>query len=660
MKRAACLLSLSLVGLVWSGCSKKEATEYVAGVSTQVKVPRDLKAVRLSVSIGGVRTFCRAYRAYDGKVLLPKSLGSYALNDPAQSGPITFQIIGLSDALAEGDELDDLACGDKVGGDNKSVRILRRSRQPYVPDEILFLPMPLKYSCFDKDCPDEQTCKGNVCVDALNTLKLPKFRDDLVDGSGADCFSITQCLAAALPALPVTLDDCTFAVAGTKDAPPPLPGVPNPFAGAPTGDGVNVEVTYDGGYVTEVLDKDPDEGFSIPDPNHPQQFRLAPGLCALYKGGEKSGKRITAVRASATCRPKVITQTICQDDQLAAMGVDKDGLSPASTVPDGCKTFELLPPKTALAVVIDDTQEHHKFFDDDPNAIINGQSKIKFAVSLAFADPAFNRADFTLLYTSGPLAPTCAAPTDTTPAIPLESARTAAPKISTSIDAHKTMLAASSEPRYEEGLKRAYDAISANPDYFARAVIVIGERWANSCGGVGDKATDRASAAKLSASKIQTYTFDFASADNDTQAQIDASALAVAGGSPDNYADARKDALAAKETFQKVVDQLATCAYDNEPSLKDGVDKLGYNNPVSGQFVGIDAAPVGSCPTGQESVNGWGRSPDGKHIFLCGKACTDYRQTLRDASLITNAYGKPNPAMPMFGWAAACAPALKK
>ena len=75
--------------LVWSGCDAKKQTEYVAGVSTQVQVPRDLKSIRIDVSVGGVVQFCRGYRAYDGKVILPKSLGELPSQGTPGPEPIT-------------------------------------------------------------------------------------------------------------------------------------------------------------------------------------------------------------------------------------------------------------------------------------------------------------------------------------------------------------------------------------------------------------------------------------------------------------------------------------------------------------------------------------------------------------------------------------------
>src|SRR5262245_19604657 len=96
VRRTMILGGCLAAAVVWSGCEGKRATEYVTGISTQVSVPRDLKAVRVEVSIGGEPQFCRGYRVYDGKVQLPRSLGTFASTEGAiTGGPVTFTIVGL-------------------------------------------------------------------------------------------------------------------------------------------------------------------------------------------------------------------------------------------------------------------------------------------------------------------------------------------------------------------------------------------------------------------------------------------------------------------------------------------------------------------------------------------------------------------------------------
>ena len=98
-RSALTLGAFAATALVWSGCEAKKQTEYVAGVSTQVQVPRDLKAIRVDVSVGGVVQFCRGYRVYDGKVQLPRSLGEFPSQGKPGPDPITVTVSGFTEEL---------------------------------------------------------------------------------------------------------------------------------------------------------------------------------------------------------------------------------------------------------------------------------------------------------------------------------------------------------------------------------------------------------------------------------------------------------------------------------------------------------------------------------------------------------------------------------
>ena len=100
-RSALTLGAVAATALVWSGCEAKKQTEYVAGVSTQVQVPRDLKAIRVDVSVGGVVQFCRGYRVYDGKVQLPRSLGEFPSQGKPGPDPITVTVSGFTEDFSE-------------------------------------------------------------------------------------------------------------------------------------------------------------------------------------------------------------------------------------------------------------------------------------------------------------------------------------------------------------------------------------------------------------------------------------------------------------------------------------------------------------------------------------------------------------------------------
>jgi len=688
--------------VVWSGCEAKQATEYVTGISTQVSVPRDLKAVRVEVTVGGVPQFCQGYRVYDGKVQLPRSLGTYAATDRAiTSGPITYTISGVTDSDIDNDWFG--VCGRPQVGEN-NVRILRRSRQPYIRDEILFLPMPLKYSCYDKACGEEETCKGGKCVSATLSdaaiKALPQYSPDLVDGTGGGCFSTQLCLGAAAPAILVDADTCEYAVANTESAPPPIdpladpfrPGcdapsecasqtctITNPSAVAPDKkgrceplppgtpwEGTNVEVVYDGGLNREILDLDLEEGFSFTDPTKPQRFKLAPGLCEMVKGVDDQGvptlHRITAVRASGTCQAKRLAQPFCASDAMAQMGLNPDGTAANPNPPNACGSVELKPPRAALMVVVDNTQPHAAFFNAE---------QIQ-AVELPLKDPAFEQTDIGLVY--APVSDGgCAA--NAVPVIPLEPSRTVRKKL---IDnflgfASDPGLLVPGSPSYEGALASSYAALSALPNttHFKRAVVVIGNRDFNAeqCGAIPGAPADLAQAARTApvdpTKPINTYVIQLAKTDPSKPLDQDVLdpglvPLVVAGSPTPPNPDARGTKKNAKDSFQQVINSLATCVYDvpSTATVPAAEDTVSFSNPLLGTTTKIP--PNASCTAEGVPGVGWGfgtdAPPGAKRIHLCADSCAEYRNTLAQASDFALIYQQPPIAVPVFAHKQGCEP----
>jgi hypothetical protein len=649
MKRRALGLSL-LAGtaLIWSGCEGKKATEYVAGISTQVQVPKDLKTIRVDVNVGGVPVFCRAYKVYEGRVQLPRSLGSYPSEGARLGEPITVSVVGYTKDILDPDIDAELQCLSPVKP-GTTARILRRSRQPYVKDSILFLPMALRFSCFDKDCEttgQDKTCKAGRCVDALNTDKLPIFDEDLLDGTGSNCFDASGCFAAAAPAVVVDPKDCTYALPNTPSAPSVLEGLPpNPFP--KSGDGVNVAIVYDGGYGKEVLDKDDAEGFLVPDPNKPQQFRLAPGLCDMVRGVDPDGNdtphRITGVFASGTCQAKGKYQPLCKDDMMLAMGLDPEGITPNQPAEE-CKPVGLKPPTSSLLLLADNTANSQNFFDDVGGA----------AVSLA--DPAFEKTQLGLMFYPG--TGSCGgSPRTFTADVPFELARNAQSKVISAFTTAFAALRPLGTPNDLDGaLKDAYALLQARPNDYRRAVLLLGNRSFDqtTCGGSSPSAL----AAAAFAAPTSTKTFVVMLTGNTDAAAPDpvpsANVLAQAGGTAGVY-DARlkSQQAEANRAFRDVVNELATCVYDAPAGAVPADAILSYSDPVANRTYTI--APDAACTGASAGGNGWGRDGTGR-IFVCGQACTDYRNVLQTASAYNLQYLKPALAVPMFAHKSACKP----
>src|SRR5580700_1619391 len=310
------------------GCSPTKPTELVPGVSTQIQVPRDLAGIRIDLLANGAQVFCQTYSAYQGVVTLPSTLGVIAGQSPETI--VTVTIGGYDESGVSGSVYSDCT-QDQVVDDTKpeSPRLLRRSVQTYVAEHILYLPMPLSYSCFDANCAamgPNFGCKGAQCVadpsnPAAAAQKLVDFTPSLIDGTDI-CFSPKECFPPSLP-------DAAWvpAVADASDAANCTYGLgPN----APMGTGLNVRVFYEeqsaessatGPVVTvlnsgevEILDEDPVEGFTVlpalAGAGQRARFQLAPGLCTLVQNFIKPPTppsrfiAITDVQVSPLCPPK--------------------------------------------------------------------------------------------------------------------------------------------------------------------------------------------------------------------------------------------------------------------------------------------------------------------------------------------------------------------
>lgn len=718
--RHAVILSTGLgAAIIAAGCQGKEVTEYVAGVSTQVTVPRDLKTVRVDVSIGGVLQFCRGYKVYNGKVLLPSSLGTFATNtsDNNLAQPITYTIAGLTEENVESDILANCsAVSAQVNSDR--VRILRKSRQPYIKDEVLFLPMPLKYACYDKACPPdsngiEMTCKGGKCV-PLKELSAdearatyPRYSPELVDGTGSTCFSTKLCMGARAPAIAVDTNTCTFAVPNTSSAPPLFPGAKDPFNGAPSsGPGINVEVVYDGGLVSEVLDLEPEDGFIVPDATK-QVFRLSDGLCQLYKGYEFKvdaqgnvlrdakgvplpepaldsqgnplkdayGKpvpkptphRISLVRASGTCQPKKPAQPICAADALQAMGLDLNGVTPTPAPDAVCQATEVKPPSAALIVVADSTSSHQAFYDGIKKNTVDlndPESSIRPAVKAALSDPAFQKTDIGLMYSPPLSSPGDGCGTSAALEVPLGPALSTRDPILDNLSAANPT---ATNVGIEGALQRAYAELRkpTYDNYFRRAVLVISNGQltvAAAPQGCGDAATSPSSlaqAASTDAKPIQTYVMQLTKNDKSGAEQLDPEASVLAGSGATGAASYKSDQAADK--FREVVNSLASCVYDVDASLniKDE-DKLSFADPLTGTSfkVAHQAGCVLDAPADPNGQEGWERgavTPEGKQrVFFCPKTCNSYRDILKSAAQFSTLYLQDPLPVPVIAFKAAC------
>jgi hypothetical protein len=608
----------------WAGCSPETPTEIVAGVSTQLQVPKYLKTVGVVVRLGGRLIFCESYAVHDGTVTLPSTIGAAPPSDAdsAPTDPVTVQVLGFQDDQPNFST----DCVVSPNGEDDQVLVLRRRRLPYVDGRIVYLPMKLKESCLNVQCGDDQTCIGGVCEDAaIDPAILPDYRDSLIFGNTNTCFSVERCLPE--PRLPVALenlDDCTFRVLLPEGVPAPEPG------------NLNVQIIYRT-LGTEVLDLDDKEGFILHDPDDSLTFRLAPNLC---ESNFKAGK-IIAVSAAAFCPPKLEFQPICTADLKeiqAGINIFNQGFEGQCVTDAPLKQTE-----SALYVLLDSSKAMGEFY---------GPDGLQFALETTLKNPIAARTQIGF----SPLPdPGC-------------SANFAMPLIAFSdVSAVRQPIAAfvgdTSNVRNDDpilgldnAMTGAYSALAAltpseSAQFNRRALVVIGNRdLLQSCG--AEPATLAANALSDPNNSIHTYVVALEAPAGTTQLgdpATDGGAIATAGGTvlSNAIADPSEGPLA----VQKIVNDLGSCVYDQPIANMAPVPvpdnaTLTYMSPDPNALVRADVAHNTQC-TESTANTGSGWNNDGNRVRICGSDCQDLRKALTDLATGYAFLGQPAPAIPM-------------
>jgi hypothetical protein len=675
------------------GCSPTKPTELVPGVSTQIQVPRDLAGIRIDLLANGAQVFCQTYSAYQGVATLPSTLGVVAGQSPETI--VTVTIGGYDQTGVNGSVYSDCTQDEVLDGNPNSPRLLRRSVQTYVADHILYLPMPLSYSCFDQNCAANVGCKGAQCIadpsdPEAEAKKLVDFTPSLIDGTDL-CFSPKECFppsipdAAWVPALSDESDaaNCTYGLG------------PN----APMGTGLNVRVFYEEqqsakGSATvptvtvlnsgevEILDEDPVEGFTVlpalPGAGQRQRFQLAPGLCTLVQNFTKPPTppstyiAITDVQVSPLCPPKTQLLPLCAGQNSPYL--PDGGIAP--NLPDGASSTDgkcnvavplVQTPSTAY-LLMDNSEAMHAAF---------GATGAATAMSLSLADPVFQRtsAAFSFL----PHDDTeCNATTPTslaTSTIPFQAAASAQPLIAMTLEgwaapdpppdptAHLDLLAAMQIPPNVG----AYLAITKSLEgqeapnvaaamFFLNRVpggTAVSGPEMNDCTptdvlGALNQIEGDALAAFNSTPSMQTYFVVLGNDQNDpdvltfyqqAQADVPQAITTLDGTSAD-----QDTALA---NFAKVVTRLGTCLYELAPGVTSTNTAIAYDVTMNGVTVPVSVPPDPTCTLAtQDTADGWNVDSDNR-IRICGQPCTDLRNAILASTAAAVAMKQPPPALPV-------------
>ncbi|MGH7327726.1 MAG: hypothetical protein ACREJX_05190, partial [Polyangiaceae bacterium] len=555
------------------------------------------------------------FEVVQGKVQLPRTLG---VNKEHDNIPVTISIIGFLDPASDLDDNRDDCPDDPAQPSGFAVnpnfkpqaKVVRRSIQTYRDNHIAFVPMPLRFSCFDNLCNGSadtvatQTCKGGTCVDAtIDSASLPDYNDDLVYGNTNTCFSNLRCLANAQQPTLLDATNCLYSATG--------PAGPDPAD-------LNVRVIYDG-FVSETLDDDRDEGFFVPDATKPDQFQLAPGLCQATKSG--ATHPILSIGASRGCPTKTALQPLCNEGAQV-----------------------LIPSPSALYLMLDRSQAMQP--------LITQPQGVSQVLGLTLQDAALATTNIGFKFipaisgacTQATYANLAADPTD----LEFEVATKGQADIASRITAQHTGTFPATAPPFPEILDAtgAYASFSGNgldqtAAYNRRAVILITNNdvnASNGCSGSGPSATS-AGAALSGASPIYTYVILLKNSGdpNPTQTLQNATDLATAGGTTVFDATGADAGPAALNAINSIIADLSSCLYETPTNITDESAALAISSPLGTQNIPFNAA----CSPTSASSDGW--NFDGSRIRICGGSCTTIRSVLTSTANGANATAQSAP-----------------
>jgi len=670
-----------LAGGAWGGCSPTKATELVPGVSTQIQVPRNLHSVRVDVQANGRTVFCSFYDVTNGQVALPATLGLVSATSPETQ--VIVDIRGYDAPGAMGTDISNCEQGAPVGAPmnyptgGPGPRVLRRSIQTYVGGRILFLPMPISYSCFDVDCSLKgaaSACKGNQCLDSnIDATKLVDFDESLLDGKGI-CFDPAICFSDAVPAKVLDAANCTY---GFPEAMPPGPGM-------------NVRVFYEdlaltqntvtgiwepvlqGAGEEEILNENGDEGFTVVGP---QQFQLAPGLCSLAQAAKTPPsppamgttvpyRIISDIQVASACGPKSILLPICANAQ-------QGNLPDASATTDGgCNVAQpLIPTPSALYLAMDDSLGMNGFYKGGDATVLG----------IRLGDPVFKRTFVASRFLTH-LDSECTSATTaySMPAIEFGISVAVQPQIAAQFGNWNVPAGSAPPANAHLDLQAAMRDVGAykhvsdfttpkNAPFNVKGVMYFVNRVTDStptdvtppnlfddCNppvGAAANATIAIETEATNAFKnsgVQTFfvVIDDNAGDGPTvtlpfyngvtQAIVAQATSPIAA----QTIDATGGSGAVALNFGKVATQLGTCVYET-PNMVTTAASLAFTDPFSGMQTTV--APDATCNVNTAmTANGWNIDANGR-IYICGPPCTNLRNLILQDTAIALSQMPPLP-----------------
>jgi len=691
-RSTASLLALASAALVIGACTSSTPTGVIAGVTTQMQIPRDVKFIRLMAKSGSNFVLNEIYKVEDGTVKLPGTLTFAPADGKGRGQSITITVLGYS--VNPSDSIVDETQEGRVDLALKTApRILRRTVLGYDEGRVAYLPVTLSYSCLGVPCDGALTCIAGRCAsDAVDVTTLPSFVEGLFEDTADGCFDATTCLSLAIPArlanVPAdssasgtsSLDRCTFTIPD-EDAQGRSISVP---AGTP----LNVRVVYGNssgaGSIprAEVLNLGPD-GFSIPDPTKPGVIRLATGLCESNGAPLDGANLVSEVYIAPatvcvngdcsaklpTCETKQASQSLCTRD------IEKTG--PKGTGGVSCDETVLEPAPSVLGLLVDRRDTMRGPLTSNAFATLlglpmSGTLLRNTTIAAAFT-PLRNAGDTCNSPASSPASTaTFSKPAEFDPTAvnasrqvigfgwaPARDASAAFARLQAATDVngkhalldgpafefgtqeyamnYETFLAQHPEA-FDVALARGgfYDAIQAQITANSGAkgaLFVLGTRdFTGTCASV----TSTTESARLAhAAGIDTYVLELP--DSNPNAPVaafrtSAEALANAGGTTYFNASTRvaaDDTATGLAAFTAASINVSTCTYERAPAAGTELSYLGLTGAR------VTLASNDSCAGGV----GWQK--DGTRARLCETSCKDYRDVVRARGLTSSLAASP-------------------
>ncbi len=590
--RSAVVVALGFVGAAGALSCSSTSPSFVIGVSSQMRVPKDLQSVRV-VAKSGSTTTCESFAVDSPSGLLPHAV---TISGAAgQAADVT--VAGFSGAIST---LPSDPCA--TGG----ALVTRKANATFVDGQSLYLPMPLRYLCENISCSDDQSCFAGVCAsDQIDTSKLTAYSDPLLFGDTSYCLSNGNCLNNRSPVLLSDPDNCTFTFA-IDDV-------------AFDNQGVNIELVHDN-FEREVIDiGDAQEGFSV-DPKKTKQFTLAPALCDLVKKG-----KITVVSAGVGCPAKTSLNPLCDAAH------DHDDGRPKELPTTCTSSADVAPTPNALYFLLDRSQSMSAYYTEASGSL--GQQ-----LDLVLQSPLLRTTSVAMK-----LLPASAAECTTstsafaTPDIPFALANTSHAAIAAQLVPANVL--ANDPPLFLDGVLRPTGAYAAFQNFAAdttnaRELIVIGNRdFAAECSPAFGQPNNLAFVEHQNFG-ISTGAILLApTPTTDQEARdpyVDAVAMSRAGFGV--FADGSTSTAAAAINVLGAFDSLESCVYD----LPTGADTsnlpasfLTYFDVVVQNR--IDIPYNAQCTDGLSPVDGW--NLQGSRVRVCGAPCVAIKYVLDTSGL---------------------------